>query len=278
MFTALSLPAYAQDCCGPGDGGGGASAVASAGKSGEYLYRLKNVRRYTRSSRRPGFVLGLEAGGIAGNRDAAISPRLEYSGSLGNFDLYGAAFYSVFADQPHSHQADLAGNIAWRFAPDKNSRLIFRLDSENLAVFFPDRAVFAYAALDPGAAYSHAFAFGDISLSLGLPVFIKPEGGLNSWLALAYESPVGLSFSLCPRLALVPEARYQGTTLALGFAWDRFLAKAAFAANESFTAWDIRPYAEFVLGHVVLWAGAEVGGVGTDAVSASPFAGAGYLF
>jgi hypothetical protein len=275
-FMALPLYAWAQDCCGPGGSGG--AAVFAAIDSGDVNYRLKNVRPYAYSARHPGFVAGLESGGITDGTKNNITPRVEYQGSFGSFDVYGAAFYSVFFDKPHSHQADLAGNIAWRLVPGENSRLVFRLDSESVAVFFPDAVTFAYAALDSNAAYSRAFAFGDLSLSLGFPALIRPEESLASYAALGYEHPIGLSVSICPRLALVPDTLYNGTTLNLGFAWDRFFAKAAFVANRDFTALDIRPYAEFTLGHVVLWAGAEWGGIGTETVSLNPFVGAGHHF
>jgi hypothetical protein len=286
IIVFITLPVFIrdQDCCGPGGGGGGGAApTAAVVGSGGYIYRLKSVRRYAYSARHPGFIAGLEGGGITEGGEANISPRLEYSGSLetkspGTFDLYGAAFYTVFLKKPHSHQADFAENIAWCLAPDEKSRLVFRLDNEDLVVFFPDEVKFAYAALDPGAAYSHAFGFGDLSLSLGFPVLIKPESGFNSWFCAGYEHPIGLSVSVCPRFTLAPDADYSGTTFTLSFAWDKFFAKAAFMANKDFSAVNISPYAEFTLGHVVFHAGAEFGGIGTDDISASPFVGMGYHF
>ncbi|MDR2095585.1 MAG: hypothetical protein LBP76_08715 [Treponema sp.] len=280
-FILVPVFTHAQDCCGPG-GGGGAS-IFTARDNGGANYRLKNVRHYAYSARHPGFTAGLETGGITDGAEANITPHLEYSGSwesgsLGSFDIYGGAFYSVFLDKPYSHQADIAENIAWRFAPGENSRLVFRLDNEDLVVFFPDAAIFAYAALDPSVTYSHALNFGDISLSFGLPVLIKPEGGLNSYITLGYEHPMGLSVSLCPRLTLVPDVLYNGTTLTLGFTWDRFFMKAAFVINKDLSACDIRPYAEFTFGHIVLRAGAELDGLGGDDVSINPFVGMGYHF
>jgi hypothetical protein len=51
MVIALPVFAYAQDCCGPGGGGGsGASAIAAVAGSGDYVYRLKNVRHYAYSA------------------------------------------------------------------------------------------------------------------------------------------------------------------------------------------------------------------------------------
>ncbi|MDR2109824.1 MAG: hypothetical protein LBP32_00800 [Spirochaetaceae bacterium] len=286
IFLFLPFFAYGQDCCGPG-GGGGASIFTAGDKEG-VGYRLRNVRPYAYSTRHPGFTAGLETGVISDGTAANITSRLEYQGSwdagswkpsfLGSFDIYGGAFYSFFLDKPHSHQADLAGNIAWRFAPGENSRLVFRLDNEDLFVFFPDTVILAYAALDPSLTYSRALSFGDLSLSLGFPVLIKPEGSFNSYAVLGYEHPMGLSVSICPRLALVPDLLYSGTTLTLGFAWDRFFMKAAFVTNKDFSACDIRPYAEFTLGHIVLRAGAELGGLGGDDVSINPFVGAGYHF
>ena len=282
IITCVLIPVlgYGQDCCGPG-GGGGSGALAPAAVlagSGDYVYRLKNVRPYAYSARRPGFTAGLETGGIRDGGEANVSPRLEYSGSFGSFDVYGGAFYSAFFARPHSHQVDLAENIAWRFALDEDFRFTFRLDNEDLVVFFPDKAVFAYAALDPSLDCSRAFAFGDLSLALGFPVLVKPEDGLNSWLALGYEHPIGLGVSICPRLSVVPEALYSGTTFTLSFAWDAFFARAAVVVNGDFSACDIRPYAEFALGRVIFWAGAEFGGPGSGDVSISPFIGAGYHF
>jgi hypothetical protein len=256
---------------------------ASAGGSGDYIYRIKSVRHYAYSARHPGFTAGLEGGGVTDGGEANISPRVEYSGSwetgsLGSFDLYGAAFYSVFFEKPHSHQIDAAENIAWRLAPDDHSRLVFRLDNEDLLVFFPDAVIFAYAALDPSVTYSRAFGFGDIFLSLGVPVLIKPEGGLNGYFTAGYEHPIGLGISVCPRLALLPDGAYSGTSFTLTFAWDTLFIKAAFVANKDFSVWGINPYVEFTLGRVVLWAGADLGGLGSGDVSISPFVGMGYHF
>jgi hypothetical protein len=284
LFITLPFFTYAQDCCGPGGGsGGGAAPVTAVVGSGDYIYRLKNVRHYAYSTRHPGFMAGLEGGGITESGEANISPRLEYSGSLetksfGTFDIYGAAFYTVFFEKPYSHQADLAENIAWRLAPDEDSRFVFRLDNEDLVVFFPDEVKFAYAVLDPSAAYSRAFGFGDLSLSLGFPVLVKPERGLNSWFSLGYEHPTGLGVSVCPRFTLLSDAEYSGTTFALSFAWDALLAKAAFVVNKDFSAVNISPYAEFTLGHVVFHAGVDFGGLGSGDVLISPFIGAGYHF
>jgi hypothetical protein len=276
-FALFPVFSHAQDCCGPGGGGGTSALVASSDNEGAG-YRLKNARHYAYSARHPGLALGLEGGGITDSGEANISPRLECQASFGSFDLYGGAFYSAFFEKPHSHQIDLAENIAWRLAPDEDSRLVFRLDNEDLLVFFPDTVIFAYAALDPGVAYSRAFGFGDLSLSLGFPVLVKPEGGLNSYAALGYEHPIGLSVSVCPRVSLLPDALYSGTTFTLSFAWDALFVKAAFVANRDFTIWDLRPYGEITLGHIVLWVGAEAGGLGSGDVSISPFVGAGYHF
>jgi hypothetical protein len=272
IFIALPLSARGQDCCGPG--GGGATTVFAVAGNGSPGYRINNVRRYAYNARRSGFTAGLETGGS----QAGISPRLEYSASFGSFDVYGGVFYSAFFDKPHSRQVDASENIAWRLAPDKDSRLVFRIDNEDLVVFFPDTVIFAYAALDPGVTYSRAFGFGDLSLSLGFPALIKPERGLNAYLALGYEHPVGLGASLCPRFSMTPGALYNGVTLTLSFAWDAFFAKAAFVVNGDFSGLDIRPYAEFAVGNVVLWAGAEFGGLGGTDVSINPFLGAGYHF
>jgi hypothetical protein len=284
IFIALPFFAYAQDCCGPGGGGGGgAPVIAAVAGSGDYIYRLKNVRHYAYSARHPGFTAGLEGAGLTDGGEANISPCLEYQtsvglGPLGSLDVYGVAFYSVFFETPYSHQANLAENIAWRLAPDEKSRLTVRLDNEDLVVFFPDKATFAYAVMDPSLAYGRAFSFGDLSVSAGLPVLFKPESGLNSWACLGYEHPIGLGVSVCPRFTLLPDTQYSGTTFTLTFAWDRFFAKAAFVANKDFTALSISPYAEFTLGHVIFHAGAEFNGIGGGDVSVSPFIGAGYHF
>jgi hypothetical protein len=281
-FMVLPLFAYGQDCCGPG-GGGGTSTFAAVAGNEDQNYRMRSARHYSNSARHPGLTAGLETGGINDKSQANISPRLEYSGSweagfLGSFDVYGGAFYSVFFDKPHSHQIDVAENIAWRLAPDKNSRLVFRVDNEDLAVFFPDTVIFAYATLDPSVSYSRAFGFGDLSLSLGFPVLIKPENGLNTYFTAGYEHPIGLGISICPRFLLIPDTVYGGITFTLSFAWDTFFVKAAFVVNEDCSACDIRPYAEFTLGRLIFWAGAEFGGLGENDVSINPFVGTGYHF
>jgi hypothetical protein len=284
VFITLPVFARAQDCCGPGGGGGGeAPAAAVLAGNGDYIYRLKSVRHYAYSVRRPGFTAGLEGAGLTDGGEANIISRLEYQGSpgagaLGSFDLYGAAFYSVFFEKPYSHQLDLAENIAWRFAPDEDSRLVFRADNEDLVVFFPDRATFAYAVLDLSAAYSRAFGFGDLSLSAGFPVLFKPGSGLNSWFCLGYEHPVGLGVLVCPRFTLLPDAAYSGSTFTLTFAWDSFFAKAVFVVNKDFTDLSISPYAEFILSQVFFWAGAGFGGIGSGGAQISPFIGAAYYF
>jgi hypothetical protein len=108
IFILLTGFIYGQDCCGPGGGGG--TAFFTAGEAGTAGYRIKNTRRYAYSARHPGFTAGFEGGGITNTAQANISPRLEYSGSFGSFDVYGGAFYSVFFDKPHSHQIGLAEN------------------------------------------------------------------------------------------------------------------------------------------------------------------------
>jgi hypothetical protein len=272
----LPLSARAQDCCGPGGGGG--AAVFDAAENAGAEYRLKNARRYAYSMRHPGFTAGLEAGGITDRVDANLSPHIEYSGSFGSIDLYAAVFYSAFFGKPHSHQLDAAVNVAWRLAPDESSRLVFRLDAEDLAVFFPDDVVYAYAAREPGVSYSRAFWFGDLSLSLGFPVLLEGDGGLNSYATLGYEHPIGLGVSARPRLSLIPDAEYSGSTLTLTFAWDTFFVKAAFIMNGDSSACNVRPYLEYTAGHVVLWGGVEFDGLGETDVSVNPFLGAGYNF
>ena len=47
VFIGLPFFAAAQDCCGPGGGGSrGAPAISAVTGVGDYIYRLKSVRRY----------------------------------------------------------------------------------------------------------------------------------------------------------------------------------------------------------------------------------------
>jgi hypothetical protein len=233
FFILFPIFSHAQDCCGPSGGGG-----------------------------------------ITDKSKTNFTPRLEYSGSFGSFDVYGGAFYTVFLDAPHSHQIDLAENLAWRITPTEHTRLVFRLDNADLFVFFPEDSGLKYASVDPSVAYSAALGFGDLSFSFGLPVVVTPETGKSgAWFCADYEHPIGLGVSLCPWFSLLPDAAYSGATLTLTFAWDRFYVKAAFLANADFTDFQIRPYAECTLKHIVLWAG-----LGAGDFSASPFVGAGYTF
>jgi len=282
FFSLIPGFAYTQDCCGPGGGGGNTQFVSSA-DGGSSHYRLKNVRHYTYSGRHPGFTAGLESASFTDKSQASLTPRIEYFSSLqanerNSFDVYGAAFYSVFLDEPYSHQADLSENIAWRFAVTENSRLLVRIDNEDLFVFFPNESGFKYAVIDPSVGYIHALGFGDLSLYAGFPVSIKPETAISSWVCFGYEHPIGLGVLLCPRFALSPDTSYTGTTLTLTFVWDSFYAKAALLANEDFTAFHVRPYAEYTLKHFVFWAGADLDNLGKGEFSASPFIGLGYHF
>ena len=285
FFILLSLipaSAYAQDCCGPSGGGGGTS-FTSDDDDGDNPYRLKDVRHYTYSARHPGFTTGLESAGLTGKSQINFTPRLEYFTPLqanerNSFDIYGAAFYTAFIDAPISHQIDLCENIAWRFAVTENSRLVVRLDNENLFVFFPNESGVKYAVLDPSVGYVHALSFGDLSFYAGFPVSIKPETGFSSWACIGYEHPIGLGVSLCPRFALSPDASYSGTTLTLTFAWDSFYAKAALLTNGDFTVFHIRPYAEYTLNNIIFWAGVDLFNLGKEEFSASLFIGVGYNF
>jgi len=287
LLLFLPFMAQAQDCCGPG-GAGGNTQFSSSGNSGSGHYRLKGVRHYAYSGRHPGFTAGLESAGFTDKSQASFTPRLEYFTSLqanerNGFDIYGAAFYTVFIDEPYSHQMDLSENIAWRFVLTENSRLFVRIDNENLFVFFPGESGFKYAVIDPSVGCVVALGFGDLSFYVGLPVSIEPETGLSSWACFGYEHPIGLGVSLCPRFALSPSdsssaASYTGTTLNLTFAWDAFFAKAALLVNEDFTVFHIRPYAEYTLKHFVFWAGVDLNNLGKGEFSASPFIGLGYNF
>jgi len=286
LFLSMPFMAQAQDCCGPGGGGGGTQFTASAGSNSDH-YRLKGVRHYAYSARHPGFTAGLESAGLTDKSQINFTPRLEYFTSAqanerNSFDIYGAAFYTVFVDEPYSHQIDLSENIAWRFAVTENSRLLVRIDNENLFVYFPKESGFKYVVIDPSVGYVHALSFGDLSFYVGFPLSIKPETGLSSWACLGYEHPIGLGVSLCPRFALVSSdespASYTGTTLTLTFAWDSFYAKAALLANQDFTAFHIRPYAEYTLRHFVFWAGVDLDNPGKEEFSTNLFAGVGYNF
>jgi hypothetical protein len=109
-------------------------------------------------------------------------------------------------------------------------------------------------------------------------VSIKPETNFLSWACIGYEHPIGLGVSVCPRFALAPEASYTGSTLTLTFAWDSFYAKAALLTNGDFTAFHLRPYAEYTLKHLVFWAGVDLNNIGKEEFSTSPFIGIGYNF
>ena len=284
LFLSLPFLGYAQDCCGPGGGGGGTLFTPTTAGSGGVHYRLKDVRHYAYSARHPGFTAGLESTGLTDTSQISLTPRLEYFTSLqanekNSFDIYGAAFYTVFTEAPYSHQIDLSENIAWRFTVTENSRLVVRLDNENLFVFFPKESGLKYAVLDPSVGYVHALSFGDLSFYAGLPVSIKPKTGLASWACFGYEHPIGFGVSLCPRFALYPDASYTGTTLTLTFAWDSFNAKAALLANENFKVYQLRPYVEYTLKKFVFWAGVDLYNLGNkEKFSVNPFIGFGYNF
>ena len=285
LFFLLPFFGYAQDCCGPGGDGGGIQFSSSSGK-GRVGYRLKGVRHYSYSGRHPGFTAGVESAGLTDKSQIGFTPRLEYFKSLqaderNSFDIYGAAFYTVFIDVPYSHQIDFCENIAWRFAVTENSRFVFRIDNENLVVFFPKDSGFKYSVIDPNIGYITALSFGDISFYAGFPVCIKPETGFLSWACVGYEHPIGLGVSICPRFALSPDASYTGTTLTLTFAWDSFYAKMALLANGrngDDTVFHIQPYFEYTLNHFVFWAGVDLYSLGKEEFSASPFIGLGYNF
>jgi len=287
LFFSLPILGQAQDCCGPGGGGGGTqfSSGNNSGDQNDAHYRLKGVRHYAYSGRHPGFLTGLESSGLTEKSKVSFSPRLEYFKSLqanerNSFDIYGAAFYTVFIDVPYSHQADISENIAWRFTVTENSRFTFRIDNEDLFVYFPKESGIKYAVIDPSVGYVAALDFGDISFNAGFPVVVKPETGFSSWACLGYEHPIGLGVSLCPRFTLSPDASYSGTTLTLTFAWDSFYAKAVILANKvgDITVFQIRPYAEYTLKqNFVFWAGVDLDGIGKE-FSASPFIGLGYNF
>ena len=286
LFLSLPFLGYAQDCCGPSGGGGGTQFVSTANSDdsgADVGYRLKDVRHYAYSARHPGLTVGLESAGLTDKSTINITPRVEYYTSLqaneqNNFDIYGAAFYTVFTDAPHSHQVDLSENIAWRFAVTEKSRLVVRIDNENLFVYFPEDSGIKYAVIDPSVGYVHALSFGDLSFYAGFPVSIKPETEFSSWACIGYEHPIGLGVSLCPRFALSPNASYTGTTLTLTFAWDSFYAKTALLTNEDFTAFHIRPYAEYTLNHFIFWGGVDLFNLGKKEFSVNLFIGVGYNF
>jgi hypothetical protein len=281
LYLSLPISGQAQDCCGPGGGGGGGTLFSSS-SDGNGHYRLKGVRHYAYSGRHPGFTTGLESSGLTDKSKIGFTPRLEYFTLLqaderNSFEIYGAAFYTVFIDVPYSHQIDLSENIAWRFSITGNSRFVLRIDNEDLIVFFPNESGLKYAVTDPSIGYTVALDFGDLSFNAGFPISVKPETGFSSWFCLGYEHPIGLGVSLCPRFTLSPDASYSGTTLNLTFAWDSFFVKAALLSNKDFTVFQIRPYAEYTLKHFVFWAGVDLDGIGGE-FSASPFIGFGYNF
>ena len=282
LYFSLPLLGHAQDCCGPSGGGGGGTLFISSAANSEH-YRLKNVRHYAYSARHPGFTVGVESSGLTEISQISFSPRLEYFTSLqaderNSFDIYGAAFYTVFIEEPYSHQIDISENIAWRFAVTENSRLVVRIDNENLFVYFPKESGVKYAVLDPSIGYVAAFDFGDISLYAGFPVSLEPETTFLSWVCIGYEHPIGLGISLCPRFMLSPSASYTGFTLLLTFAWDSFYAKAALLVNDDFTVFHIKPYAEFTLNHFVFLAGVDLSNIGKEEFSVNPFIGIAYNF
>jgi hypothetical protein len=274
LFLSLPFLGHAQDCCGPGGGGGGGQFSSS---DSDANYRLKDVRHYSYSARHFGFTVGLE------NSDC-ITPRVEYYTSLqandrNSFNIYGALYYSVFPDEPHSHQADLCENIAWRLIASDNSRLTVRIDNETLFLFFPEDSGVKYAVFDPSIAYAYAFGFGDVSVSAGFPIDMTPETLFNSWACVGYEHPIGLGILLCPRFTMSPESSYSGTTFTLTFAWDSFYSKAALISNEDFSVISLRPYAEYTtLTNFVFWAGVDLFNIGKKEFFASPFIGVGYNF
>jgi hypothetical protein len=274
LFPAFS---YAQDCCGPGGGGGGLLWPSSS--EGGTHYRIKGVRHYSYSLRHPGFKAGLESGSITDLSTANFTPRLEYSNTFGSLEIYGGLFYTFFLDAPYSHQIDLCENISWKIAPADNTRLVFRLDNENIFVFFPEESGFKYSAVDPSAAWNAAFDFGDIMFSAGFPVIVTKESGQSGiWFCAGYEHPIGLSISLCPMFLLLPDAIYNGTTLTLSFVWDTFFVKAALLVNKDISDFQIHSYLEYTVKHIVLWGGVKMSGIGKDDFFANLFVGAGYNF
>jgi len=274
--------AYTQACCGPGGAGGGTPFFVSGGGSG-VGYRLKTVRHYAYSARHPGFMTGLESAGLTDKSEVGFTPRLEYFRSLeandrSIFDIYGGAFYTVFLYAPHSHQINLSENIAWRFVLTKNSRLVLRVDNENLAVFFPEESGIKYAVTAPSVMYSIALGFGDISVYAGFPVTVEPETRFASWAALEYEHPIGLGVSFSPYFDVSKRVSYSGITFTAFFAYNSFYAKAALPTNGDFTTFKIQPYLEYTLRNFVFWGGAELSIQPDDKFSANPFVGLAYNF
>jgi len=307
VFFLFLIPVltYAQDCCGPSGGGGGSNFFPDDDDddNGEknVHYRLKNVRHYTYTGRHPGFTVGLESAGLAGGKsETNFTPRLEYYKSLwanerNGFDLYGAVFYTAYIDAPYSHQIDFCENIAWRFSITDKSRLIVRVDNENLFVYFPTESGFKYSVVDPSVGYVHALSFGDLSVHLGFPVYIKPETGLYTWASFGYEHPIGFGVSVCPRFVLIPtdgtskdgtskdgtsNASYSGITLNFTFIWDKFFAKMAFLINEGKDSkvFILQPYFEYTLKNIVFWAGVDLYNLGNEKFSTNLFLGVGYNF
>jgi hypothetical protein len=273
LFLSLPFLGHAADCCGPGGGGGGNQFSSS---DSDANYRLKDVRHYTYGARHSGFSLGLES-------SDSITPRIEYYTTLqanekNGFNLYGALYYSVYPDEPYSHQADLCENIAWRLTTSDNSRLTVRIDNETLFLYFPEDTGVKYAVLDPSIAFAYAFGFGDISVSAGFPINMT-ETLYNSWACVGYEHPIGLGISICPQFSMSPESSYSGTTFTLTFAWDSLFSRVALLTNEDFSVISLRPYVEYTtLNDFFFWAGIDLFNIGKKEFFVSPFIGIGYNF
>jgi hypothetical protein len=264
-----------QDCCAPG---GGLSAQIEKNASGGN--RLVFPRRYRTRKHHPGIDAGVEAG-FADASDAKtslVTPRLEYNGVLGDFDFYGAAFYSAASGHPVSQQADFAENIGYTLNLPGVSALTFRLDNEDIVTFAPGSPDFAYGTAAPSLTYGKTFDFGGLTVETGLPIGYRPDFLLASYFTLGYEHSSGFKTGISANFAVSPEQSYSGTALTLTYAREWFYITAAFSADRDFKTFGIRPYLEFFISRFTLWAGAEFGGLGGETFAISPYMGAKYNF
>jgi hypothetical protein len=265
----------AQDCCAPG---GGLTALIAKDASGGG--RLVFPRRYRIRKHHPGIDAGVEAG-FADTSDAKtslVTPRFEYNGVLGDFDFYGAAFYTAASGHPVSQQADFAENIGYTLNLPGVSALTFRLDNEDIITLGPEDTAFVYGTAEPGVVYGKQFDFGGFSVEIGLPMVYKPDFRLGSYATLGYEHSSGFKTGITASLAIIPDAVYSSAALTVTYAHELFYGTIAISTDKEFKTCGIRPYAEFFIKRVTIWAGADFGGLETDKITVHPFVGGKYNF
>ncbi|MDR1932787.1 MAG: hypothetical protein LBQ57_08215 [Spirochaetales bacterium] len=277
FFLLLVLPpffALSQDCCAPG----GAGLAVQLVEKGEY--HLKFPRRYQTRKHHLGIDLGTEAGFEESTEKnvADITTRLEYNGLLGDLDMYGAFFYTASFDNPAARQLDAAENIAYTLNRPGVSALTFRLDNEDILTLSPENPAFGYGALEPGVLYGKQFDFGGLSAETGLPLGYEPDFRLGSYFTLGYEHSSGFKAGISANFAIKPDKAYAATVLTLTYDHELFYAAIAIRTDKEFKTYGIRPYTEFFIRRFTLWTGADFGGLGTDKIAISPFAGGKYNF